>query len=363
MKIVHVADSPGEIMNGCYFDRLYQPAEYLREKGHEVKTLFIRNQIEKEWIDYGDIFVLTRWYNNTNPMDLVNILKKNNIKIVYELDDDVWKVPDVNPTKDVSVAKRDQCSQLAQAADLVTVTTDVLKKRLEDFNDNVKVIPNAIDKNRYDPPSNASEDDLRIVWSGSVTHYADLNLCIDALVDLQKKHHFKFILQGISSQPLAAEMYTYNVHKAYNKDIRKQEFFERALGFYNKLGELEHYQHTPFYPPEMHANVMKNLNGDIGICPLVDNEFNHSKSANKFYQYAGLGMATLASDVIPYNKVMDYTASNTYKDWKEKLEKLITDEEFRKELAQKQRKYVLNNRTLDVVVDTLEDTYKQLINK
>ena len=85
---------------------------------------------------------------------------------------------------------------------------------------------------------------------------------------------------------------------------------------------------------------------DIALAPLHENEFNKGKSCLKFYEYAAIGSATLASDVMPYNKEVGYCAKNTQKDWKDKIEKLIVDKDFREKLAKKQHDWVFENREL-----------------
>jgi len=77
--------------------------------------------------------------------------------------------------------------------------------------------------------------------------------------------------------------------------------------------------HVPFYPPVMFPTLLASLNIDIGIAPLQDNEFNHSKSCVKFYEYAATGAATLTSKVLPYTKEVGYCAKNNVKDWVAKL--------------------------------------------
>jgi hypothetical protein len=177
---------------------------------------------------------------------------------------------------------------------------------------------------------------------------------------LQEKYKFKFILEGITSDPLFSEMATWNfLHKRqwlpeYNT------FFEKAEIFWDKLQKID-YRHIPFHIPFVYPQVLRNLDLDIGLAPLLDNEFNRSKSCIKFYEYASLGTVTLASDVLPYNKEVNYLAKNTYKDWYKKLEKLIIDKEFREKILKEQQNYVFQNRDIKVVGDKWESAFKSLI--
>ena len=55
------------------------------------------------------------------------------------------------------------------------------------------------------------------------------------------------------------------------------------------------------------------------------------------------------SDVFLYSDEVSYLAKNTFKDWYNKLEKLILDENFRKELLVKQQAWVKENRSLEAI--------------
>ena len=78
------------------------------------------------------------------------------------------------------------------------------------------------------------------------------------------------------------------------------------------------------------------LNADIGLCPIADNMFNSNKSAIKWMEYSVMGLATIASDLAPYNKVIqngkDGLLVNEHS-WFDAMERLIKDTELRKTLA------------------------------
>ena len=58
---------------------------------------------------------------------------------------------------------------------------------------------------------------------------------------------------------------------------------------------------------------------------------------------------TISSDVLPYSDEVGYCAKNTFKDWYNKLEKLIVDKEFRNKLLAKQQAWVKENRSLSKI--------------
>jgi hypothetical protein len=149
-------------------------------------------------------------------------------------------------------------------------------------------------------------------------------------------------------EPLEAAIYTYNKILQNKFQPEKAPYHQSALDFYNSLEGLRMY-HIPFMPPELHPKTLASVDFDIGIAPLEDNEFNRGKSCIKFYEYAAVNTVTLASDVLPYSDEVQYTAKNTEADWYNKLERLIADETFRKATLEKQRDWVVENRSLEAI--------------
>jgi len=88
---------------------------------------------------------------------------------------------------------------------------------------------------------------------------------------------------------------------------------------------------------------------DIGIAPLEDTTFNAGKSCIKYYEYAAVGTVAVTSDVVPYSEEANYRAKNTFKDWYNKLEKLIVDKDFREKIRLQQSEWVRKNRSLEAI--------------
>jgi len=354
MKILYILDSPFAFASGCWLYRQFLPGEALKSKGHDVKYIALGKQIEQKWLEYPDVVVFTRVYP-TDPMIAVRQFKRMGKKVVYEIDDDLWHVNPDNPSVSISSDKRVQYEKLMSEVDAITTTTEVLAKLLRKFNKNVYVCPNSISYNIFKERDD-NNDILKIGYAGASSHWEDLTLVTKALIELQKKHEFVFHVQGMTGTPLESEMYGYQQILRHGLRPEQNTYMKKALDWFDQVRELRFF-HTPFYPPELYPSVLKRTSFDIGLAPLMDNEFNHSKSCIKFYEYAATGTATLASDVLPYNKEVGYCAKNTQKDWTKKLEKLIVDKKFRKQLLAKQQKWVRENRDLVNVVDLWERAF------
>jgi glycosyltransferase involved in cell wall biosynthesis len=276
-------------------------------------------------------------------------------RVIYELDDDLWSVNTDNPSVALSTEKRWQYEHVMTEASAITTTTEYLANKMRKMNKNVFVCPNAIDFDHYLERFKANPI-LQIGYSGAASHWKDLEIIIDPLLELQGKYDFEFVLQGMVSSPLESEAYTMRQYINLGLQPEKTRYMESALALYEKLRGLKYY-HIPFYIPFLHAAALRRVDLDIGLAPLHDNEFNRNKSCLKFYEHAALGTACLASDVMPYNKEVGYCAKNTFKDWKNKLEKLIVDKKFREDLAAKQQKWVKDNRSIRVVEKLWEKAF------
>jgi hypothetical protein len=147
---------------------------------------------------------------------------------------------------------------------------------------------------------------------------------------------------------LEAALYSYQKLLSGNYTPEKNAYYKSALDFAKQL-QRSRMWHVPFMPPELHPVTLSKCDLDIGLAPLEDTSFNAGKSCVKYYEYASVGTVTLASNVQPYSDEVNYLTKNTFKDWYNKLEKLITDVEFRKKILAKQQTWVKENRSIEAI--------------
>jgi len=354
LKILYLYTCLFPWKSGCWLYRSAIPSAELGYRGHEIQWVVPGKTISEEWLNYPDVVVCGVYggtYRN-NPVSSLKEFKKRGVKVVYDLDDDLFTVNSDNPSKAEVGERLSQARELLKLADVVTTTTSVLKKKFQKYNKNVVVCPNSLDFLKF-PRRKKNSKELRIGYTGAASHWGDLSLITDVLFQLQKKYDFTFIFQGMCGRPLLAEVYNSQMILNQNLEPQRDKFYRTVLKTYDKIKKLK-YVHIPFYPPAMYPATLGQMDLDIGLCPLKSNVFNEAKSCVKFYEYATTGTATVASDVIPYNKEVGYCAKNTSKDWYKKIEKLIVDEKFRNELLEKQQKWVQKNRDIKKVIELWE---------
>ena len=359
-KILCVLATPMDFKNGCWWHRCYQPSQQLKKRGHDIKSIVLGKHTGREWIEWPDIVWFSRFYKQ-DPMPLVRAYHQAGKKIVYEIDDYIWALDRSNPVVTYEKAMKKMGTEMLIEADLVITTTPRLKEALAQItNKEIIVYPNSLDFDLY-YSSGKENKKLRIGWSGGASHYKDLDLILDVIKDLKQEYDFDFFIQGLSGQPLIVEEYDYTVFKKMGIKEDLKEFWEYGLKVLKKIKEIPH-EEIPFYPPELHPDVYRTMNLDIGLAPLVDNTFNQYKSCIKFYEYASVGAVTLASKVLPYSEEVNYLAQNNYKDWYKKLKRLITDRDFREKLWEEQWKWVEKNRDITKTINILDKAIQKLWN-
>lgn len=349
MKVMFIADRPDAYIHGIWFHRIKMPTHALEKRGHGCRWVSIGQEFPDEFLDWPDVVVFGRAYpNQYDPVKWMREFKKRGKRIVYDMDDDFWQVRKDNPSVRVSNALKDQYEGMIAEADAIITPSKVLAKKIKKLTKKpIHIAPNAIDKDWYQIRPKMDKP-LTIGYMGAASHWKDLQIIGEVLTELGKKHQFLFSIYGLEGEPLEAVMYYYRKTLENNFAPEKNDYYQSALDFYKQLDGLKMF-HIPFMPPELHPHTLSRADFDIGLAPLEDNEFNRGKSCIKFYEYAGVGTAVLASDVLPYKDEVKYTAKNTKKDWMKKLEKLIVDADFRNKLAVEQREWVLQNRSTDVI--------------
>jgi len=259
-------------------------------------------------------------------------------------------VDKANPSRLVSNVFKDQYESLIKEADAIITPSKTLAKKFRKLTKgkDVFILPNAIDYDHYKERPREHKD-LMIGYMGAASHWRDLSIIIDVLEKLHEKYDFYFVLYGMMGEPLEAAMYYYNRLLSANLQPEQNAYYKDALDFYQRLKKLK-MLHIPFYPPELHPSALARADFDIGLAPLEDTEFNNGKSDIKFCEYAAVGTVTLASKVEPYKSSgVGYYAKNNFKDWYNKLERLIVDRDFRLRLLKKQQEWVKKNRDIGKV--------------
>jgi glycosyltransferase involved in cell wall biosynthesis len=349
MKIAIIRDTAQYWSSGIWWHRNEIPMRALATRGHGVTQFTMKHKMTDQEMTFPDVVIFGRVYPAIfNPMALMREYKKMGKRVLYDMDDDYWQVAKDNPSQLVSNTMKDQYEGMIKEADALITPSKVLAKKFQKiFKKPVFICPNGIDFKEYQERPHKNQK-LVIGYMGAASHWGDLTMIADALIELNRKYDFEFNIYGMTNGAIDNEMCLYEMYLKDNIKPEQNAFFATALNFYDKLKELKG-RHIPFFLPKLHPSKLSECDFDIGIAPLEDTIFNNGKSCVKFYEYASVGTLTLASDIEPYKSEVNYRAKATTQDWYRKLEKLIVDKDFREKLTKQQQDWVKQNRSLEAI--------------
>lgn len=241
------------------------------------------------------------------------------MKIVYDLDDNMWEIPEFNPAHASLGQYRDGFTACIQMVDAVTVSTlalqkavkrhvKVLRNRFTGKEIPVMIAENRVEMRMFAPPQKKKE--LIVGWAGSSSHIGDLEVMQDGLIEVAKE----------------------------NPDV---VFEFRGLNASTTVAALPNARFKLWTPVSEFAARMPLWGWSIATAPLVSHDFNSSKSCIKVLEAAYCKIPCLASWVDPYAHFMSHDPELKWllcaskSQWAPKLRDLIHDEARRLELGQR----------------------------
>lgn len=276
---------------------------------------------------------------------LKTIAKKYNFKLIYEIDDIIFRqdIPDFNKAKVAFDSEEilTTTMNMMNGSDVISVTCDYMKNYYLNHldHDNIKIIPNMPSKLWFDGLYNPSEilknfDSTskrpRILYAGSGNHFDidekgfddDFSHVKDALIKSRKD--FKWVFLG--SIP-------------------------KYLHQYVKSGEMEFHNWTVImnYP-----RMIYDLKINAVVAPLMDCTFNKAKSNIKYLESACLGIPGVFQDLITYKDAPVRFTDGT--DMISKLSKVLDTRQNYVKLSKQSRSYA-ETMWLDDNIDTYTDLY------
>ena len=234
-----------------------------------------------------------------------------NIPVITESDDNILSTPDYNPASIAYSAPGSYCRDVAvaqfRASDAMIVSTPQLKEAYSEFCDNIQIVENCLDFRVWDNVKQRRNTELvRIGWAGGASHDEDLRIIEPVVRKTLEKHptaHFS-IVHGIPP---------------FLRDIERVECVA-------KFARIDRY-----------PQFLASRNFDIGLAPLVDNNFNRAKSNLRWLEYAGLKVPCVASKVGHFEQTIrhevDGLLCHSEQDWLDSISFLIHDENARRKMG------------------------------
>lgn len=331
------------VINVAYY-RVFAPfMELAKNPMYDVRVSTILSQ--QDDVNWADIVYFSRCVDR-NIIAESKRAKAAGKKVMFETDDYMHGLPDHHPQKRNIENSRYlmDMDELCKICDVVTVSTDYLKKLYTARypKTRIEVLPNCVRLEDYDNAikKKFQPDKLYLGWGGSSTHFEDLRVATSAIVDLINKYE-NLILLLIN--------YSGMEHHPY-RDAFEGIPFERRI-------------HVAGTEPHLMYNNLGLI--DIGIAPLLDNEFNRGKSNVKFLEYSMCSAPMVATKLSPYQDDANYCVlvKNNFKDWYDGIEKLIVREDKRTEIGRKANQWVRKKYDINANLWMWERLLRGLVDK
>jgi len=290
--------------------RAILPAKHLTEPlAEEGIELHAASKLTSS--DY-DVFIFHRLLSPLY-MDHVLRLKRAGKTIIWELDDDVFHLPDWNPARRFYEQQDSSLYIMRDMADHIIVSTEPLAKLL---GPKATVLPNLIDLELWPSPPHRHDGPVRVVWAGSIHHQKDLDLLVEPINDLLDEFGEQVYFLFFGDLP---DAFSEALHVKYTHLVLTVPA-DRVRG---KVGLVQ------LVPTSQYPKTLTAIQPDIGLAPLCDHPFNDSKSNIKWLEYSLAGAATVASPAPPY-ACIEYGIDGLLADnWLDEVAVLIEEPELR----------------------------------
>lgn len=329
--------------SGCGFYRIEQPLRQLRMSGTKV---WIDDFPED--VDSANIIVCQRTHRK-NVIEFVKNIQQarelygRNVKIVYELDDDLWNISDDNPASGYYRRKdvQDGITEMMGLIDAATVSTNHLASVIGEYTSApVFIIPNHVPNRLFNlldlKGEVRSKRGLTLLWSGSNTHEEDISVCVSSVTEyLIGNQHSSLIFVGTDYSHL------------FPDNVRRQITY---VGGRKTVGEYH--------------SFLASLAGDVDVvlAPLAVNEFNRSKSEIRLLEAGALGIPVIATEFGPYGPSTFPEALFVQPggDWVEPL-KALESAKLRFTMTQRSKQWVHDNRRASLLPDLYREVYSSIL--
>ena len=208
-----------------------------------------------------------------NSLTLLKYLKDLGVKIWYDLDDDLWNIPDYYEIKKTfPKGIMSTIEDHIKLSDLITCSTKELSEVIKEKTNRVAhVVSNAWDVKRW--PIKPYNKEGKLIWRGSNTHTHDLRSCGAILKEISQHERIEFW----GHNPIASAP---------------------------KLN-ITNYTHVPPLDPMNYFNKLRSDNVKAMLVPLQDTQFNRSKSNIAWLEATASGALTYSNLVGEFKDTLD----------------------------------------------------------
>lgn len=299
--------------------------DHLREQlvyqGITSDCLTMKEALKEDLQKYENIVV----YRASQPKQvrkLVGMAKKHSKQVFYDIDDFIFEYDCI---KELEFLRHEEYNNFKEYCDKIKKTMMQCDAYITSTNALAEQISKSMKSDKVYINRNIASAEMAVIsladkchvkkdsekivlgyFSGTKTHDKDFEMIKDVLLNILEKHSYVYLRMG-------GQIKLSNEFTPYIKRIETFEFVS-----WKQL-------------PKLIAEV------DINLMPLENSVFHTCKSENKWQEAALVGVPTIAS----YNSELAWAITDNEngflckdnKEWEDKLEKLIVDEQLRNKIA------------------------------
>jgi len=334
-KIAIISD---EIYNSNFDVRIKKIYDFYQRKNDSIiVNHFYESLFETNLVDHYDIFIFSRLLKQEQTLNIIETIKEKGKKIIYDIDDYlIGTIPKfLNSSEETSEMEKGRVEltkQLINKADLVTVGTNEIEKKLKLFNENTFVLHNGIDANIINNIDQHNNDRKLSILLAS-TDTVDVSMLAEPLNLILKSDNCELKVIG----PISKQV----------KEITNHS----NIFYYENMS----------YPEFL--IFLANQKNTIGLIPLDDSEFSSCKTPIKYINYSSLGIPCICSNVKPYNEIIQnefngFLADKT-EDWV-KYFNFLQNIDNRKKIILNSEKNIKENYTYNSLILKIDEILKRV---
>lgn len=290
----------------------------------------------KSLVEWCDVLVVQR-YTHMSHLEIVKWAQNLGKPVIGENDDNYIDIPKWNSGHDYYAQRKEIIEACLKQFDHLCVTTKALRDYYFAYNPKITIIRNALDFELIDASprlprfevynargqlltmdqyTNMRNGRKMIAWGGSPTHEKDLEMIVGDLKQLSVR------------EPDIVFGFVGYCHRMIVDVMPADRIFLYGL-----------------VPVTQYYSLYKSMDFQVGLAPVVDNEFNRGKSSLKILEYAAVNVFPVASDSVTYQDAIHrgFLARNGTKDWYFRMRKAIGMDEERAVAVAENRKFVERN--------------------
>lgn len=325
-------------INGC---TLPHPQRYRVD--HQIEQLeaagFCCAGVSYDKLDIKDVkyyrgFIFFRCPITDTVREFIKTAKAENKTVYYDIDDLVIDQKYTNTIKYLKTMSKEDLDlyndgvnrmrETLEMCDCAITTTERLAEELKNYVGDVYINRNVASEKMVKLSLNAlkevKRDEEKVVMSylsGSITHNDDFKMILPVIQKLMKEHG-NLYLKVVGLLDIPEEL---------------KEFEDRIL-------------RAPFVSWIELPSIIASI--DINLAPLEESIFNEAKSENKWTEASLCKTITVASNFGAFKTCIrdgiDGVLCNSTDEWYEKLNKVITDKEYRSKIAEEAFKQVIKKK-------------------